>query len=119
MAFLKFSGTVLGQETHEADARLLLYFRKIRFNGGPGRTRGQAGGKDFCFRFGVANDSVDSVNLDVEGVVAALESNVGKNEQKGRHANGQAHQVDAGENPLSPETAEGDLNIVFEHDGPV
>ena len=48
-------------------------------------------------------------------VVAVFESYILINQEKSRHTNGEARDVEEGEGLMAPEAAEGELDIIFEH----
>ena len=65
--------------------------------------------------FDVGDYPEDPVGLTVAGVIAELELYIQENEEKGSHAYGETQDVDKGEDAVTPEIAEGDFQIVFEH----
>ena len=63
----------------------------------------------------IGHEPVDAVFFRDEVVITMLKTDILFNEEKGRHADGQAGHVEGGKGFVAPETAEGNLEIVFEH----
>ncbi len=63
----------------------------------------------------VRDKPVYPVAFCMEVVVAVFESDILINQEKSRHANGKARDVEEGKDLMTPEAAEGELDIIFKH----
>ena len=79
---------------------------------GPGRATGIDGLRG---GFDVGDYAVDPVGFGMTAVIAQFELNVEEDQEEGGHSHGEAQDVDEGEYAVTPEIAEGDLEIVFDH----
>jgi hypothetical protein len=113
--FLELYVALMDEDPVPAEPYKILHFGKVLFKGRPCRSYRQACPDDLGWGLYISDNAVDTIRLGMKTIIAGFEADIFKNEETGRHAYGQSHDIDKRKNPVAEEVAEGDLEIILYH----